>query len=69
MVNVSHDLFELLHNNCFFYNLFYLFDSFVLILDFYDLLLFPDDFFYFFYNHWDFDDLVNNFFDVSVDID
>lgn len=69
MVDVSHDFLELLHNNCLFYNLFYLFDSFVLILDLDDFLLISDDLFDFFYNDWNFDDLVNDLFYVSVDID
>jgi hypothetical protein len=69
MVDVSDNLFELLHDNCLFNNSFDLSDRFVFVLDFNDFFVFLYNFFKSFDNDWNFDDLFNDLFDVSVDID
>jgi len=69
MIDISHCFLELLKNNSFLDNLFDLLDSFVLVSDLNDLFVFLDDLFDSLHNDWNFNDFLNNFLDVFVDVD
>ena len=69
MVDVSDNLFEFLHNDCLFNNPFDFSDSFIFVLDLNNLFIFLNNLFDSFDNDRNFNNLFNDFFNVSVDID
>ena len=69
VVYVSNDFFELFHNYCLFNHFFDFFNSFVLILDLDDFLVFSHDFLNLFYNDRDFDNFFDDAFIIFVDVD
>lgn len=69
VVDVSNNLFELLHDNCFFNYFFDFSDCFIFIFYFNDFFTFLNYFFDLLDYNWHFNNFLNNFFYVSVNID
>ena len=68
MIDVSDNFFEFFHNYGFLNCSLNLLDSFVLILDLNDSLIFFYNFLYSFYYDWNLNDLLDNFFNISVNV-
>jgi hypothetical protein len=68
VINISHHLFELLHDNCFLNDSLNFLYCLVLVSNLYNFFILFHNFFYLLNNHRNFDNLLDNFFDISVNI-
>lgn len=68
MVDISHNLFELLHDNCFLDNSFNFSDCFIFVLYFNNFLILSNNLFDLFNNDGYFNNFLNNFFNISVNV-